>query len=350
MIISDTAPIDSIINKFEINFDGALFSKPTTDTISIQQMELKRLEKIKQWKKYQKKLQEQDSIKRFTYNEDTISYFLKPSTKEFSLTNNYIEAQLNIDQYWQIDGVKKQEKSKEIFITDTSYKPKASQTENNIDNNVYKTNNLDFSVLLLLLSVLILAIIRFKWKTYFSRLFTAQFNFREFLKLVNENNLLIRKMNTVLDFFMIIVFTVFVKEIYFNSNHSTNILLIYIAVPLCLISFLLFSRGLKFVIGFASNESEVFSQHNYSFNLSLRLLAVVFLPITISMSFAGQEVFEIMVVASLLLLTITFLYNSIRLLKLFRQKGVSSLLCIMYLCALEILPMLMIFSYVARQE
>ena len=351
-------PVKNVILKESNNV--LLFNKSTLLTNqslntqvldSLEQARKDRFDRIERWKKYQEYKKVQDSIKRHSYNIDTIPYFLKESKPELTISLNNIADQLNIDRYSLVSEVRNSKARKSVFIGETIDVSNSSKMIVSKDMVSDERNSFDFSVLLMLAAVLLLAVIRFNWKSSFARLFYAQFNYREFLKLFNENNLLVRRMNTMLDVLVVIVFSVFAKEMYniLVPESTLSGVDFYLYSVLGIVGFLLFSKVVKMAVGKLSLQKVIFNLHDSSFNLSLRILSVIFLPIAIGISFSSERYFLAFVYLSFILLITTFIYNSFRLLKIFHDKGVSSLFWILYLCALEILPIVIIVLLVVRK-
>jgi hypothetical protein len=308
--------------------------------------EQQRKERIARWEKYKKWKAEQDSIKRYDYNPDTIPYIINNNIKSNTLTSFDLHKQLDINYYTPVNKeLKKEEVFEPVLITNESVQEKRSVTKK-----VETTLNrgTDITLLILITATFIIAIIRFSWKDYINRILQATVNHREFQKLYEENNLSIIRVNTILNVFYILIFSVILKTtiIYYSPYTDISNINLYLIIIGGLGLYIGYKRLLLSVVGYISNEREIFSKHNSGFNISNKSQSLLLWPIAIAMYFINYQMINITILVSFIFIIVFYFNSCIRLFKIFRRKGVSTLFWILYLCALEILPILIAISLI----
>ncbi|GEM_PF-5065349 len=303
-------------------------------------------ERIARWIKYKKRKAKLDSIKRYEYNPDTIPYIINNSIESNTITSFDLHKQLDIDYYTPINKEHKQEEVFEPVLISNEI----TQEEKTVTKKVETTLNrgTDITLLILITATFILAIIRFSWKDYINRILQATVNHREFQKLYEENNLSIIRVNTILNAFYILIFSVILKTtiIYYSPYTDISNINLYLIIIGALSLYVGYKKLLLSIVGYISNEREIFSKHNSGFNISNKSQSLLLWPIATIMYFVNYQLIEITILISAIIIIIFYFNSCIRLFKIFHRKGVSTLFWILYLCALEILPILIAISLI----
>ena len=102
-------------------------------------------------------------------------------------------------------------------------------------------------------------------------------------------------------------------------------------------------------IGFVFLRQRAFSEYLHNYNLYRKIAGMAIFPIVTIVQFIQEEYREAFLIAGGILLGIIFLVHIIRGLQVFLKEGVSIFYLFLYLCALEFLPILLVFEVFIRQ-
>jgi hypothetical protein len=97
--------------------------------------------------------------------------------------------------------------------------------------------------------------------------------------------------------------------------------------------------------GNLSGESDVFNEYLITVYQSYRFTSVVLFGVVILLTYTDLSSAQVYFVFGVIVLIIFYLYRVFRLLLIFIKRNMSILYLILYLCALEILPVLIIVKY-----
>jgi hypothetical protein len=100
-----------------------------------------------------------------------------------------------------------------------------------------------------------------------------------------------------------------------------------------------------FLTGIASDSQDVFREYLISVYQSYRFSAVFLSIIIIMIFYASIIAVGDLIIAGLIIVGIMYLIRVIRLFVIFINRSISIFYLILYLCALEILPVLIIAKY-----
>jgi hypothetical protein len=97
--------------------------------------------------------------------------------------------------------------------------------------------------------------------------------------------------------------------------------------------------------GNLSGESDVFNEYLITVYQSYRFSSVLLFGVIILLTYTVLSPVQVYFVFGVIILIIFYLYRVTRLLLIFIKRNMSILYLILYLCALEILPVLIIVKY-----
>jgi hypothetical protein len=104
---------------------------------------------------------------------------------------------------------------------------------------------------------------------------------------------------------------------------------------------------LCFISGRISGEQEVFNEYAVTFYQSYRHLAFIVFIIVILLSYTEFFSIKGLILTGCATFVLLYVIRVIRLFLIFIKRNVSILYLILYLCALEFLPVAVILKYVA---
>jgi hypothetical protein len=215
------------------------------------------------------------------------------------------------------------------------------------EGNALSSSRSDWMVGVLLVSLILIAIIRFSFSKYLHRVIDAIVNAQTSNSLFVEKNM--RNLRGAI--FMNSLF--FVNGALFLTQYSSELMSLKHAnnsfgfFLYSLLVLLLIYLGKLIVIrtfGYIFNGTKESKEYMHTVFLYNKNLGMFLLPITLSVPFIAYHAVPYLLNAGLIMTLIFFLFRIARGLKILFRKHVSIFYMILYLCALEILPLLMIYK------
>ena len=102
-------------------------------------------------------------------------------------------------------------------------------------------------------------------------------------------------------------------------------------------------------IGFLFLRERVFNQYLHNYNLYRKLMGISLLPFAVVVQFIREEYQEMFLLVGGILAATIFIAHIIRGLQVFAKENVSILYLFLYLCALEFLPLILVFKVFIRE-
>jgi hypothetical protein len=209
-------------------------------------------------------------------------------------------------------------------------------------------NAADWAIYPLLTLVLFIGFLKAFFSEELSSLFRSTTFFFLAKKLTRENSILWNRMFMMLDFVFFISVPIFVALMLNHSDLGES--LDYSLVSILALTFfgLLGFRVLRYfflkTLGFITQQTTEFSYIYFNQLLYPRAIGVIIVPMLILFAYTNNLFQEIMYYA---LITTIFIYLILRVFRTFQVflfKGFSIFYLILYLCALEIIPVLIVFK------
>jgi hypothetical protein len=97
--------------------------------------------------------------------------------------------------------------------------------------------------------------------------------------------------------------------------------------------------------GSLSDRQELFDEHLVTVYNSYRFLSILLLAIVIMLAYTAVLPEKFLLGAGIVIFLIFYLLRTFRLFLIFMKRNISVLYLILYLCALEILPVLILIRY-----
>ena len=205
----------------------------------------------------------------------------------------------------------------------------------------------DWLVGVILFSLFLLASVKFLFGRYLSKLVESIFNSHTANNLFLEKNINMVKGSAIINLLFIVNISLFVVSIINHNSISSaqeygfkEFILIFIAILLLYLGKVVVIRSLGYVFK-GNNESKeyVFTTFLYNKNLGLFLF-----PVIIALPFVQPYAVKWLMYIGVFMISFFFILRIARGLKILLRKHVSIFYMILYLCALEIFPLLMIYK------
>jgi len=205
----------------------------------------------------------------------------------------------------------------------------------------------DWLVGVILFSLFLLASVKFLFGKYLSKLVESIFNSHTANNLFLEKNINMIKGSAILNLLFVVNISLFAVNILNHSSISSDqdcgfkeFSLIFMAVLLLYLGKVVVIRSLGYVFkGNNEGKEYVFTTFLYNKNLGLFLF-----PVIIALPFVQTYAVRWLMYIGVFMIFFFFILRIARGLKILFRKHVSIFYMILYLCALEIFPLLMIYK------
>ena len=207
--------------------------------------------------------------------------------------------------------------------------------------------NSDWMVGVLLFAFILMAIVRFSFSKFLFRVFDSIINYQTSSNLFLEKNMRNLQGSIFLNLLFYVSFTLFIVQylvyiLSLNQNHNNIVFFLY-----CFIG-LVGLYGSKFIIirfiGYIFNGIKESKEYLHNVSIYNKNLGVILLPITLSVPYIAQHATPLLLNIGLILTLIFYGLRLFRGVKILFRQHVAIFYMILYLCALEILPLLMIYK------
>lgn len=205
----------------------------------------------------------------------------------------------------------------------------------------------DWMVGVLLFAFILMAIVRFSFSKFLFRVFDSIINYQTSSNLLLEKNMRNLRGSIFLNLLFYVNFTLFIVQylvynLTLNQNHNNILFFLYSFIGLVgLYSF-------KFIfirfIGYIFNGIKESKEYLHNVSIYNKNLGVFLLPITLSVPYIAQHATPLLLNSGLILTLIFYIFRLFRGVKILFRQHVAIFYMILYLCALEILPLLMIYK------
>jgi len=204
----------------------------------------------------------------------------------------------------------------------------------------------DWMVGVLLFALFLMSIVRFSFSKYLNRIFDSLINYQTSSNLFLEKNMRNLRGSIFLNLLFFVNLALFIVQ-YLNKipplKENNNIVFFFY----CFISLVgLYAGKFLFIrfVGYIFNGIRECKEYLHTVFIFNKNLGVFLLPITISVPFIAQYAVPMLLNAGLVMAFVFYLFRLFRGLKILFRQHVSIFYMILYLCALEILPLLMIYK------
>ena len=202
----------------------------------------------------------------------------------------------------------------------------------------------DWMLGIFLLLTLFFIWIRIFYGKFYATLGSALTSYQLSAKLFREKNVLHRRVSIVLDFIYLVVFSVFIFELASHyslvktSLDSFNLFLLFFNIVMLyalLRVFVLRSTGSLFL-----NQS-LFSEYIHSTFVVNKGVGIALFPVVILAHYIVPELVPAVLIAGIVVFIMAFILKVVRAYQIIIRKDIFLFYMILYLCTLEILPLLL---------
>jgi hypothetical protein len=200
----------------------------------------------------------------------------------------------------------------------------------------------------LLFSLFVFSWIKTLYQKYMMQIIVSLVNYQVSLRLLREKNVLYRN----IAFGLNIVFAINGGLFIFFIIQHFGYVQIY---PNYIISILIYSMSLIVIyniktfvctlLGYVFKVQDEFSEYTHNINLFNKNIGLFLFPIIILFPYVNVTISHIVIYVGILVIMLMFVLRTIRGFQIIMRKGISLFYLILYLCAIEILPVLLAVKY-----
>ena len=273
---------------------------------------------------------------------------IEPRLKNDPAYQNFL---YNIPHVKPQDSLKIQEIYQPTAETPQQLTEKQVQPQKEVPVQNTRTDGYDWVTFILLASLLLIGWTRVFYKRYFISLIKS-FHFYNYASSLffGKNSLTLRASVFLnLNFFIITGLLAFQAV---QHTSLTSSALNPVHMWLALMAFFMVWYAWNFLmsrfIGFVFLRQRTFSEYLHNYNLYRKIAGVVLFPFATIIQLIQEEYREAFLIAGGILFGLIFLVHIIRGLQVFLKENVSISFLFLYLCALEFLPIILVFEVFIR--
>ncbi|MFO7829867.1 MAG: DUF4271 domain-containing protein [Bacteroidales bacterium] len=201
--------------------------------------------------------------------------------------------------------------------------------------------------LLLIATFMLYGWIRFFNKKYFISLVKSTISYQEAHALYRDKNSLMQRASFITNLLFISNVSLFVVQLinFFNIRVTEFVEYeIYFLVFASLIGLYLFRAITSGFIGFVFLKQRVFAEYFHHINLFTKNTGIFLFPVIVALQYLSYDYLEFLVYIGLIIVVGLYLLHIVRSFQIINRKNVSIFYMILYLCAFEFSPFLIIYK------
>jgi hypothetical protein len=200
-----------------------------------------------------------------------------------------------------------------------------------------------------LLGLFIFITLLFLWvkifyKKYFNLLFGSLISYQTSLKLLKGKNIMTRRVSFVLNFIYSIVLALFILRIleFFQikifkfNTFETLLFLINLIIIISIVRLLILN-----LVGIIFNSTQIFNEYIHNNYIINKNLALFLFPLLIIQVYINEKLKIIFIITGISLIILSYIIRLYRGFQIIIKKDIFLFYLILYLCTLEILPLLL---------
>jgi hypothetical protein len=192
--------------------------------------------------------------------------------------------------------------------------------------------------------LIILTLSKVYYKNYIKNIFTSSYNYRSSISFQRDNTKTPKMIRHLHNLNYIISFSSFITISIIKLNIIPIINILGLIFAISIILFLLFSfhKIINFIVGNLFYTTSVSSEYNFNLSIFNQMTGIIFIPVLLAISFSGFPIFFI--ITGISTYFIILIMRILRLLKINFENNISLFYLFLYLCTLEIIPILVLYK------
>jgi len=201
--------------------------------------------------------------------------------------------------------------------------------------------NTDWFIIPFIISTGLLAFVKFNYNDYIKLVLFSSINNQASNIIYKENKNNKPKSSYILIIVFLISGSMFILQLFQKFAPAFTTKYFWFIIPVFLIlfaNFIIFSKISNYISGKIFLQSEISSEYNHNITIFIQTLGITLLPITILISYTKAA--NLFIYIGIIIFAIIYLLKIIRLFKININKQLNILYMFLYLCTLEIIPIL----------
>jgi hypothetical protein len=217
-----------------------------------------------------------------------------------------------------------------------------------IDGSLKSESSFNWVAGLLLLSLFVFSWMKILYQKYILQEITALINYQASLRLLREKNVLFKNMSVGLTIVFAInlgLFLYYVLSFFHISQVVTSDFISVLIYCASIAAFYSIKSLLCRLIGYLFLSQPEFSEYVHNITVFNKNTGLLLFPFVVTIPYINDSIKPIILYSGIILFLGIYILRIIRGFQIIIHKGVSSFYLILYLCAVEILPVLLIVKY-----
>lgn len=299
--------------------------------------------------KYESSYKPEIIVNNFSYpaNKDSLDLFYK-KTLIFNINDNISLNNIST----QVRTIKEVVVSKASTSNIDSTKTYLNEIKSikYIDNsNNIKVKNADWFLGVLILLLSIVTVLKILYNKYFTDSIKSIWNYQHSFKLFKENIVLNQRLSLISNILFVLSFSLFAvlcADYFSVSDISKNNFHYFSAISGLIVFIYLLKYSVYKILGYLFLETASFSEYLYNVFQFNRIAGIFLIPIIIALAYSTVYYTIFIVYFGFIILSIVFIMRIIRGFQICIKVNFSILYSFLYLCILEILPLIVIFKLI----
>jgi hypothetical protein len=206
----------------------------------------------------------------------------------------------------------------------------------------------DWVVGIFILTLILLATVRMFFNKYLNQLFQGVANYATSIRLFRERAISLTHASFRLDLVFYFMFSVFIFQLlgHYHIKFPQPDFVIYLVIFGVVIGYFVVKRLAYFFAAIVSESTSETAELLFNVNIHNRVLGLFLIPVTLTVAFSSLQNTRFIVHTGLFICGAFYLLLLIRGAKILITKHFSIFYLILYLCTLEILPLIFIYKMV----
>jgi len=207
----------------------------------------------------------------------------------------------------------------------------------------------DWFTIVIFIAIALFASVRHTFKNYLANLFQSLHNYSTASRMYRERNVSLSQGEIRLEIFSYFVFGLFFYQIayHFNLNLPFTGFLKYVFALALVTSFLLIKKLIYLITGFIIENRQETGEFIYNISNHIRVMGILALPIVALIAWAPVTTPYPLFITGLTIMSFLYLILLWRGMIIFLKKQFSIFYLFLYLCTLEILPLLLVLKLIS---
>jgi len=208
--------------------------------------------------------------------------------------------------------------------------------------------NPDWLIAVIIGSLVILAWLKLFYNKFFDQVIISMWNYQLGSKFLRDQGIFSRRVGLILNINSVLIGGLFIYLVlaHFNINPlSLKPLPAYILYSTILVILLLFRYILTVLTGYIFDRQTYFREYLYHILNIYKNLGILFIPFVFCIAYIQENLRIYFIIFALVLIALAYLYRFIKGFQLIIKKDVLIFYLILYLCTLEIIPVLFYYKF-----